>query len=110
MATMQGVYITVLGMAILFAALLILMLAAMGLDRLFRPKKLGEKPPLQREKGLVAAIAVAISLELKAQSSKLQYPISNTQCKTSEGLLSSWKLGGRHRQLMSSQEVKRCRQ
>ena len=40
--TMQGVYITVLGMAILFLALLILMLAAMGLERLFRPKTFEE--------------------------------------------------------------------
>ena len=77
MATMQGVYITVLGMAILFVALLILMLAAMGLERLFRPRELEEETPSkrEREKELVAAIAVA--LKLKAQSSKLKAQTSN---------------------------------
>jgi|GEM_PF-908308 len=111
MATIQGIYITVFGMAILFLALLILMLAAMGLERLFRPKALEEEQTLpQREKELAAAIAVAIALELKAQSSELQYPISNTQYQTSEGALSSWKLGGRYRQLMRSRVVKGHRQ
>ena len=97
-------------MTILFLALLILMLAAMGLEKLFRPKKLEEKPLQQREKELAAAIAVAIALELKAQSSKLQYPISNVRYQTSEGLLSSWKLGGRYRQLMRSRALKGRRQ
>jgi Na+-transporting methylmalonyl-CoA/oxaloacetate decarboxylase gamma subunit len=107
MATIQGVYITALGMAILFLALLVLMLAAMALERLFRPKKLEEEIPLQREKEAVAAIAVAIALKLKAQSSNIQYPIPNTQYQTSEEVPSSWKLGGRYRQLLSSRRVKR---
>jgi Na+-transporting methylmalonyl-CoA/oxaloacetate decarboxylase gamma subunit len=101
MATMQGVYITILGMVILFVALLILMLAAMGLDRLFRPKELEEETPPQRERELVAAIAVA--LELKAQS-------PNLKLQTSKESPSAWKLWGRHRQLMSSREVKGRRQ
>jgi Na+-transporting methylmalonyl-CoA/oxaloacetate decarboxylase gamma subunit len=101
MATIQGVYITVLGMAILFAALLILMLAAMGLERLFRPKELEEEMPPKREGELVAAIAVA--LELKAQSSKLKL-------QTSKEAPSAWKFWGRYRQLMSSREKKGRRQ
>jgi Na+-transporting methylmalonyl-CoA/oxaloacetate decarboxylase gamma subunit len=101
MATMQGVYITILGMATLFAALLILMLAAMGLERLFRPKELEEEMPPKREGELVAAIAVA--LELKAQSSKLKL-------QTSKEALSAWKFWGRYKQLMNSREVKRRRQ
>jgi sodium pump decarboxylase gamma subunit len=107
MATIQGVYITVLGMAILFAALLILMLAAMGLERLFRPKELvevsirsEEKPSSEKE--LVAAIAVAIALNRKSQISNIQYP-------TSERELSTWKFWGRYRQLMRSRELKRYR-
>ena len=103
-ATMQGLYITVLGMAILFAALLILMLAAMGLERLFRPKELAEEGlPSERDKELVAAIAVALALKLKAQSSKLKL-------QTSEESPSAWKIGGRYRQLMSSREVRGRRQ
>jgi sodium pump decarboxylase gamma subunit len=98
MATMQGIYITVLGMAILFAALLILMLAAMGLERLFRPKELEEETPSKKEKELVAAIAVAIALN-RTRNSKLK-------TKNSERALSTWKLWGRYRQLMRSREVK----
>jgi len=112
MATMQGVYITVWGMAILFAALLILMLAAMGLERLFRPKEIEEETPLELERGkeLVAAIAVAIALKLKVQSSKLKSPISSLQSQTSERVVSAWKSWGRYRQLMSSREVRGRRQ
>ena len=113
MATMQGVYITILGMAILFAALLILMLAAMGLERLFRPKQLEEvlvrpeeNTPSEREKELVAAIAVALALKLKAQGSSTLYRIPNIQYQTAERSPSAWKLWGRHRQLMRSREVK----
>ncbi|MBM4466130.1 MAG: hypothetical protein FJ014_11360 [Chloroflexi bacterium] len=103
MATMQGVYITVLGMAILFAALLILMLAAMGLERLFRPKELEEETTSEREKELVAAIAVAIALKLKAQSPKRRSEIENRKSKIE---WSAWKSWGRYRQLMGSREVK----
>ena len=107
MATMQGVYITILGMAILFAALLILMLAAMGLDRLFRPRELEEvlvrpEENTPSEKELVAAIAVAIALN-RTRNSKLE-----TQ--NSERAVSAWKLWGRYRQLMRSREVKGRRQ
>lgn len=113
MATIQGAYITVLGMTILFLALLILMLAAMALERLFRVRepaevavRLEERPYSEREKELAAAIAVAIALRLKIPTSNLQYPISNTQYQTSEEALSSWKLGGRYRQLMRSRVIK----
>ena len=101
---MQGVYITVLGMTILFAALLILMLAAMVLERLFRPKTVEEEETLpQREKELAAAIAVAIALKLKRQT-------SNVSRKTSEQALGGWKFSGRHTQLMRSRAVKGHRQ
>ena len=107
MATLQGVYITVFGMAILFLALLILMLAAMGLERLFRPKtleELEEEETLpQREKELAAAVAVAIALKLKRKT-------SNVKRKTSEQALSGWKFSGRHTQLMRSRAVKGRRQ
>jgi Na+-transporting methylmalonyl-CoA/oxaloacetate decarboxylase gamma subunit len=99
MATMQGVYITVLGMAILFAALLILMLAAMGLERLFSSGEIAEETPveLEKDKELVAAIAVA--LKLQAQSSKLKL-------QSSKEAPSAWKFWGRYGQLMGSRNVK----
>ena len=103
MATMQGVYITILGMAVLFAALLILMLAAMGVDRLFRPRELEEvlvrpEESTPSEKELVAAIAVAIALN-RTRNSKLK-----TQ--NLERSPSAWKSWGRYRQLMRSREVR----
>jgi Na+-transporting methylmalonyl-CoA/oxaloacetate decarboxylase gamma subunit len=103
MATAQGIYITVLGMAILFVALLILMLAAMGLERLFRPRELEEETSAPREKELVAAIAVAMVLKLKRKT-------SNVKRETSDEVLSSWKFWGRYRQLMSWRGVKGRRQ
>jgi len=105
---MQGLYITALGMAILFLALLILMLTAMGLERLFRPKEIKKEEALvevekekekEKEKALVAAIAVALAL-------KLQSPISNLQSPTTERRASAWKIWGRYRQLTSSREVR----
>ena len=106
MATIQGAYITVLGMAILFVALLILMLAAMGLERLFRPKQLVQGPASESEKALVAAVAVAIALKLQAQSPKRKSKIENRKSKID---LSAWKPWGRYRQLMRSRELKRHR-
>jgi len=104
----QGVYITVMGMAILFAALLVLMLAAMGLERLFRPKEIKEEVPLEveREKELVAAIAVAMAREIEAKSSKLKARSSKLKAESSERMLSAWKFWGRYRQLMGSREVR----
>jgi Na+-transporting methylmalonyl-CoA/oxaloacetate decarboxylase gamma subunit len=98
---MQGIYITVLGMAILFTALLIIMLAAMGLERLFRPRRIAEEVTveLEREKELVAAIAVGIALNSEAQT-------SNGERQTSERPRSAWKFWGRYRQLVSSREVR----
>lgn len=102
MATIQGAYITVLGMATLFVALLILMLAAMGLERLFRPKQTVEKPPPEDEKAVVAAIAAAIALELKRRT-------SNVKRKIPEQGVNVWKSWGRYKQLTKSRELKRQR-
>jgi Na+-transporting methylmalonyl-CoA/oxaloacetate decarboxylase gamma subunit len=107
MATIQGVYITMLGMAILFVALLILMLVAMGLERLFRPKELSKETPVKGEKELVAAIAVAIALNLKPRTSNLKPQTSNV--KRHKDTPGAWRFWGRHRQLMRSQGVRGAR-
>ena len=112
MATAQGIYITVMGMTILFAALLVLMLVAMGLERLFRPKDIEEEVTLEpeREKALVAAIAVAMARELETQNSKLNAESSKLEAMSAEQTLGAWKFWGRYRQLMGSREVRgRCR-
>lgn len=77
----QGLYVMVMGMAVVFAALALVMLAVMALDRLFRPKQevaeeaseattptSAEEPAPATSEGqtsaeaLVAAIAVALAL------------------------------------------------
>jgi Na+-transporting methylmalonyl-CoA/oxaloacetate decarboxylase gamma subunit len=103
MATIQGAYITVLGMATLFVALLILMLAAMGLERLFRPKQPVEQPTPEGKKALVAAIATAIALELKRKTPDAK------RKKTPEQGLNAWRSWGRYKQLTRSKELKRHR-
>ena len=109
MATIQGVYITVFGMAILFLALLILMLAAMALERLFRPKELRKEMPAKGEKELVAAIAVAIALKLKRETSNVKRQTSSVKRQMSERASSAWKSWGRYRQLMVFLGGKRSR-
>jgi sodium pump decarboxylase gamma subunit len=67
---LQGLWITVVGMGLVFSALGILVLAMMALDRLFRPKgeeagpgETLEEPSAEEEE--VAAIAVALASLLK---------------------------------------------
>jgi len=100
-------------MAILFLALLILMLAAVALERLFRVREpaemtvqLEERPSSEREKELAAAIAVAIALKLEIPTSNLQYPIYNIQSQPAQRVLSGWMFLGRYRQLMRSRVIK----
>lgn len=64
MATMQSVYITILGMGVLFFALLILTFAIMALERLSRPVKAKfeeEEIAVAHEREMIAAISVAIA-------------------------------------------------
>jgi len=108
MATTQGIYITVLGMAILFVALGILMLATMALERLFRPQAVEEAPAKPEEvasgdEEKVAAIAVAIA-SLLEEREKMPKAVPSP-----ERGLSSWAFWGRYRQLMSSKELRRGR-
>ncbi|MEA3459353.1 MAG: OadG family protein [Chloroflexota bacterium] len=107
MATTQGIYVTVLGMAILFVALGILMLATMALERLFRPQAVEEAPAKPEEvpsgdKEKVAAMAVAIASLLGEEARPEAVP-------SPEGGLSSWAFWGRYRQLMRSKELRRGR-
>lgn len=63
-----GIYVTIVGMALVFSALAILMLAIMALNRVFPPKEgtapgqstIGESS--EEETAITAAIAVALSL------------------------------------------------
>jgi len=63
-----GIYVTIVGMALVFSALTILMLAIMVLNRVFRPKEetspgvSAERKGPEEESVIVAAMAVALSL------------------------------------------------
>ena len=63
-----GIHVTIVGMALVFSALTILMLAIMVLNRVFRPKEetsssvSADREGPEEESAIVAAIAVALSL------------------------------------------------
>jgi len=72
-----GIYVTIVGMTLVFAALAILMLAIMALDRAFRPREESDsitsasKETPEEEAAIVAAIAVSLAL---ASEDKAEYP------------------------------------
>ena len=72
----QGLYVMIVGMVVVFAALTLVMLSIMALSRIFRPKE--EEPvakaapapvavpaPAADDRDLVAAIATALALRLQ---------------------------------------------
>lgn len=82
-AFVQGLYIMVMGMGVVFSALLLVMLAIMALDRLFKgealelaseakPATVAAQPAASalaaKDQGLVAAIALALALQEAKQS------------------------------------------
>jgi sodium pump decarboxylase gamma subunit len=78
----QGVYVTILGMALVFAALLIVMLVTVLLDRIFRSKpeeKQAAKAPVATksdaeavaEEGRIAAV-IAATLAILDQESEVE--------------------------------------
>ena len=61
---LQGIYITVVGMGLVFLSLALLLLAMIALERLFRPEETRLVPPEEAERvkrERVAAIAAAIA-------------------------------------------------
>jgi sodium pump decarboxylase gamma subunit len=98
---LHGLWITVVGMGLVFLALGILVLAMMALDRLFRPRTeeamargAAEEPPTEEDE--IAAIAVALASLL----TKKEAPVGNRQLgsdlKDGPG---SWSVVGRGQQL-----------
>lgn len=73
-ALLQGIYVTIIGMGLVFLSLGILLLAMIALERFFRPEETGVVGPPQKEinkmgKEKVAAIAVAIASALAERES-----------------------------------------
>ena len=71
MDVQQGVYVTLSGMALVFASLIVIMLLIMALDRIFRPRASAAEPVIVApdipaseadESAAIAAIAVALAL------------------------------------------------
>ena len=69
---LQGLWITVMGMGLVFLALGLLVLAMMALERLFRPRAEGarateaaEEPPTEEEEIVAIAVALASLLAKK---------------------------------------------
>ena len=103
---LQGLWITIIGMSLVFLALGILIFAMMTLDRLFRPvaKKaktgITEEPSPEEEE--IAAIAVALT-SLLASHSTLRggsEQVRDLQLGSAlKGSLGSWDVIGRGQQL-----------
>ncbi len=53
----QGLFVMIVGMVIVFAALVLVMLATMALDRIFRPKP--ESPPVEKSAAAETADVMA---------------------------------------------------
>lgn len=98
---LQGLWITVVGMGLVFLALGILVLAMMALERLFRPKAKGAmvtgaagEPSTEEEE--IAAIAVALASLL----AKKEAPVGNRQLGSALGDgPGSWSVVGQGQQL-----------
>lgn len=96
-----ALWITALGMGLVFAAILLLWELMAAMTALFRerepvPSPLPPLPAGEEEKGLkarAAAIAVAVALAAQSQSSARPLPEPPT------ALVSAWQLGMRTRQM-----------
>ena len=73
-----GVHVTIIGMTLVFAALAILMLAIMALNRIFRPREESEfitsasKEPSEEIATITAVIAVALALASENEAESLE--------------------------------------
>jgi Na+-transporting methylmalonyl-CoA/oxaloacetate decarboxylase gamma subunit len=97
---LQGLWITVVGMSLVFLALGILVLAMMALERLFRPRVDGtmapeaaEEPSTEEE---IAAIAVALASLLKKKEARAEDRQLGSTLGDGSG---SWSVVGRGQQL-----------
>jgi sodium pump decarboxylase gamma subunit len=98
---LQGLWITIMGMGLVFLALGILVLAMMALERLFRPRAEGvmatraaEEPSTEEEEIVAIAVALASLLtkkEAQARDRQLGSALGDRP--------GSWSVVGRGRQL-----------
>jgi len=99
-----GVYVTIIGMALVFASLTIIMLVIMALSRIFRPHKVPSDPfattqsqaasSETEELAKVAAIAVAMALSKQAEED-LSLPPPVVPLLSIRSHSPAWKASGR---------------
>lgn len=98
----QGLYITVFGMALVFLALGVIMVATMALERLFRPREVEEEEALPSEeeplgvtpegdRQRVASMALALAVALE-EGERMAAPLAREQYRRGPG---PWALYGR---------------
>ena len=98
---LHGLWITVMGMGLVFLALGLLVLAMIALDRLFRPRAKGamatgaaEEPSTEEEE--IAAIAVALASLLTKKEALVRHQQLGAALGDGPG---SWSVVGRGQQL-----------
>lgn len=97
---LQGLYITVLGMGLVFAALGALLLVMVLLDRAFRPRPRPERaradaaPREEEDLAIVAAVGLVLAqAAARAQASAPEH---------AQAMLGPWAAAGRRRQLQQT--------
>lgn len=99
MDVQAGVHVTVVGMALVFSALAVLMLAIMILNRVFGPREeIAPRSPSSREgqdeeTAIAAAIAVALSLALEEEAET--YPPQPIHVLSVHREIGAWKAHSR---------------
>lgn len=100
----EGMYVTVLGMALVFLTLAVVMLVTFGLDRIFRVKPEKEQPQPEaqavdlesaEETGRVAAVIAAALVALEQESETEASSNLPESVLTLDVLSRGWKAAGR---------------
>ena len=97
-----SLYITLIGMALVFGAIVLLWGLMSLMTRLLAERKTGPEIPNEAhaQKARAAAAAVAVALTEQAQSRIGHFPMPNT------ALVSAWQLGMRTRQMYQKGSLK----
>ena len=103
-----GVYVTLVGMGLVFATLAVIMVVTMALNRIFRPSKGSVGPvtvpgstamPEADETARVAAIAVALMLARAERDGSATLPPPGPRVLSIRRRPVGWKVAGRVRDL-----------
>ncbi len=98
-----SIQITLIGMGLVFGAIILLWGLMSLLTRILAEKEAGVEVPdeARKQKARAAAAAVAVALAEQAQSRIGHFPMPNT------ALVSAWQLGMRTRQMYQKGNLKR---